>query len=247
MLRHNIKPDFIVSLGNCGTSDKTFFGTLDDCIVISTAPRVRTNRKVSLKFLKNDTRDVEVRFFSDMKTNVYEYKKKLSNDPEKCKDAYKYASLISIVNYLTNDQKLDETTNRDLIIKLSESLQNFFNRYTKLGEWNERLSSYIIPTTTLQPESSNVVVSPSYNVGDTNTYVTLFNTADGNAYYKKGHNGKVDYKTIYKYPPVGGNHKIYRTSRKYQKHQSRKKSRRHFQRRKKTHRRKSRTSRRSRK
>ena len=50
MLRHNIKPEFTVSLGNCGTSDKTFFGTLDDCIVISTAPRVRTNRKVSLKY-----------------------------------------------------------------------------------------------------------------------------------------------------------------------------------------------------
>ena len=46
---------------------------------------------------------------------------------------------------------------------------------------------------------------------------------------------------------VGGSNKRYRTSRKSRKYQSRKKSRRHFQRRKRTHRRKSRTSRRSRK
>jgi len=236
MLRHNIKPEFIVSLGNCGTSEKTFFATLDDCIVIKSS---QSNRKVSLKFLKNDTRDVEVRFFSDMKTNVYEYKRKLSNDPEKCKDAYTYASLISIVNYLTNDQKL---ANRDLIIKLSESLQNFFNKNTKLREWNERLSSYIIPTTTLQPESSNVVVSPSYNVGETSKYVTLFH-GDGNTYYSKNPDGTVNYSIAYTSPPQGGNHKRYRTSRKYRKHQSRKKSRRHFHRRKKTHKHKSRRSR----
>ena len=62
---------------------------------------------------------------------------------------------------------------------------------------------------------------------------------------KKNPDGSVsiDFSRAYPYPPVGGSNKRYITSRKYRKYQSRKKSRRHIKRRTKTHKRKSRRSR----
>jgi len=89
-------PDFIVSLGNCGTSTTTFLPTFDDCIVIGCE---NTDKKVSLKFLKNKTRDnVEVRFFSDIKTNVYTKKSILQLNTTTCNDDK--TVLLCIVNYL---------------------------------------------------------------------------------------------------------------------------------------------------
>jgi len=107
MLRHNIIPEFIILLGNCGTSDKTFFGTLDDCIVIKSS---QSNRKVSLKFLKNDNRDVEVRFFDSINSKVYTSKSFLRYNITVCNR--NDTLLLCIVNYLeVEDINYDTTQN----------------------------------------------------------------------------------------------------------------------------------------
>jgi hypothetical protein len=99
------------------------------------------------------------------------------------------------------------------------------------------------PKVTAQPESSNVMaVSPSYKEGETDKYVTLFHP-DGNRYFKKKPDGSYDVTNPLITRPEGGSHRRYRTTRRSRKYLSRRKSRRHIQRRKRTHRRKSRKSR----
>jgi hypothetical protein len=207
-------PHFVVSLGNCGTSTTTFLPTFDDCIVIKSN---QSSNRVSLKFLKNDNRDVDVRLFSNPDSNEYDIKRNLSTTLNDCGDTT--ISLFCIVIYLMNNDltysypKNINNSQIKIVIKGIENLvaeiKKFINSNPKLSHWGlifEKFENYkkqieqLKQTTALQ--------------------------APGN---------------------VGGSHKRYRTSRKYRKQQSRKKSRRHFQRRKKTHRRKSRTSRRSRK
>ena len=210
-------PDFIVSLGNCGTSEKTFFGTLDDCIVIKSN---QSNNRVSLKFLKNDNRDVDVRLFSNLDRNVYDIKRNLSTTLNNCED--NNISLFCIVIYLMNNDRMytyprNINNNQiDIVIqgmgKLVAEIKKFINSNPNLSHWGlrfKKFENYTREIEQLKQLKQNTALQ-----------------APGN---------------------VGGSHKRYRTSRKSRKQQSRKKSRRHFQRRKRTHRRKSRTSRKSRK
>ena len=90
---------------------------------------------------------------------------------------------------------------------------------------------------------SNDVISPLYKYGETDKYLTIFSSYGKKSYLKKNPDGSVDRSKVYTSPPEGGSNKRYRTSRKSRKYQSKKKSRRYFQRRKRTHRRKSRRSR----
>ena len=96
------------------------------------------------------------------------------------------------------------------------------------------------PKVTTQTESSSVATKPLH--GATSTYVTLFHP-DGNIYYNIKSDGTYDINKPLRTPPDGGSHKRYRTTRRSRKYQSRRKSKRHIQRRKRTHRRKSRRSR----
>lgn len=203
-------PHFVVSLGNCGTSYTTFFGTLDNCIVIKSN---KSDNRVSLKFLKNDNRDVEVRLFSNPHSNEYDIKRNLSTTLNECGDTT--ISLFCIVIYLMNNDRMytypknindrQITTVIQGIEKLVEEIKKFIQYNPNLSHWGMRFEKFENYNKQIQQLIQNIALQ-----------------APGN---------------------VGGNRKRYRTSRKYQKHQSRKKSRRHFHRRKKTHKHKSRRSR----
>jgi hypothetical protein len=96
------------------------------------------------------------------------------------------------------------------------------------------------PKVTTQPESSRVATKPL--LGATSKYVTLFRP-EGNIYYNINSDGSYDINNPLTTPPTGGSNKRYRKSRKSRKYQSRRKSRRHIRKRVRTHRRKSRKSR----
>ena len=100
-----------------------------------------------------------------------------------------------------------------------------------------------LPKDTIQPESFNDKNIPSYKYGETDKFVTLFLPRDEKIYFKKNPHRTIDFSKKYTSPPTGGSHKRYRTSRKYRKYQSRRKSRRHIRKRVRTHRHKSRKSR----
>lgn len=297
----NNNPNFTVSLDNCGTSEKRFFGTLDDCIVIKFN---NNDKKVSLKFLKNATDDVEVRFFDNINSKVYTSKSILKDDIMVCND--NDTSLLCIVNYLaTGSTGFDINHNPTLTLmvdkkipELVKSINSFFEKNKKLQRWRDifkkytkkyeyaeqELSSNVAnesssssgnlgsendpPKVTTQTESSSVAdtpphqpketkyrktkttsgfkyykLDPSGNVDYSTGYIEK-QTTSGIKYYKLDPLGKVDYRIQYdNLPPEGGSHRRYRTTRRSRKYLSRRKSRRHIQRRKRTHRHKSRKSR----
>ena len=164
MLLYTTEPKFTVSLGNCGTSVNTVFSTLDDCIVI----RYDNNdRKVSLKFLKNATNDVEVRFFNSINSKKYTEKRSLSSDLTVYRPLD--SSLLFITDYLTsrdNVNKLvyptDELVGRAAVISnkqklfrwmilLDNSITEFLNSNKKLKRWNEIFKTYTIPSNIRSP------------------------------------------------------------------------------------------------
>jgi hypothetical protein len=339
----DINSNFTVSLGNCGTSEKTFLPTFDDCIVIGCE---NTDKKVSLKFLKNKTRDnVEVRFFSDIKTNVYTKKSILQLNTTTCNDDK--TVLLCIVNYLLsgdtsyniiteiynkNKSKMENLkTQTSLLIK---KINSFFDSNSKLERWRDIFKVYAdaynsslysgstqhktttasqlaLPPITPSPpplESTAAQVEPLLNTIDSmtppqqqtdttasqlaplsdgpnlnckdfvkfpenyqemflpNGVVVYYNRnpetgqvdlkkpktikpeTTGHIYYCRNADNSINFDHVFKTcpvttPPVGGNRKRYRTSRKYRKQQSRKKSTRHIRKRVRTYRRKSRKSR----
>jgi hypothetical protein len=209
----NTIPHFMLSLGNCGTSEKTFLPTFDDCIVIKSN---KSDNRVSLKFLKNDNRDVDVRLFSNPDSNEYNIKRILSTTLNDCGDTT--ISLFCIVIYLMNNDRM-YTYPRNIdnnqidtvtqgIQKLVEEIKKFINSNPKLSHWGlrfEKFENYTRQIEQLKQLKPNIALQ-----------------APGN---------------------VGGSHRRYRTTRRSRKYQSRRKSKRHIQRRKRTHRRKSRKSR----
>jgi hypothetical protein len=152
-MSHHGDPTIIISLGNCGTSERTFFGTLDNCIVIQYD---KNDKKVSLKFLKNNK--VEVRFFKSINSKKYTSSRLLNSFPYICDNDN--ISLLCIVNYLTSKYELtstgevislnsppDTTTPKYTSLlrwtnKLVTDMDIFFNKNPKLQHWREILRPY---------------------------------------------------------------------------------------------------------
>jgi hypothetical protein len=126
---HPHDPTIIISLGNCGTSERTFFGTLDNCIVIQYDSN---NKKVSLKFLKNNK--VEVRFFKSINSKKYTSNRLLNSFPNICDN--KNISLLCIVNYLTSKYELTSTGE---VISLNSPPDTTTPKYTSLLRWTNKL------------------------------------------------------------------------------------------------------------
>jgi len=169
---HPRDPTIIISLGNCGTSERTFFGTLDNCIVIQYDSN---DKKVSLKFLKNNK--VEVRFFKSINSKKYTSNRLLNSFPNICDN--KNISLLCIVNYLTSKYELtstgevislnsppDTTTPKYTSLlrwtnKLVTDMDIFFNKNPKLQHWRNMLRPYIEIYNSLQIRQIHNTNSPS--------------------------------------------------------------------------------------
>jgi len=158
-----------------------------------------------------------------------------------------FDSIIRFMNLNASEYvvQFGDNVNETSLVETILLFNNKHNIHTNVANINSLpLSSEIEPPqVTTQTESSSVAVTPSYKYGETDKYVTVFLPGDGKIYFKKNPDGSLDLSKKYTSPPTGGSHKRYRTTRRSRKYQSRRKSRRHIRKRVRTHRRKSRKSR----
>ena len=220
---------FIISLDSCGTSNKTFFSTLDNCLVVRHNTPMIKERRISLRFLKDG--NIEVRLFSNSRSNKYDKKLMLSNTVNNC-DNEKYISLSCIVIYLLYGSRF-ETKNPVILKVISnkiyffvEEIKNFIEKNKKLKHWGIIFNSHqaildlsSIEENDIMPEESIANISLRTNKSE-----------------------KMDLNESFNEPLQGGRSKIYKSSRKNRKYISIKKSRR-IQKHKRSMKRKTRSSR----
>ena len=140
---------------------------------------------------------------------------------------------------ITPPLSLESTTTQST--PLSDGPETTCEKYVKFPENYQEM--FLLPKGVVyynrNPETGKV---------DLKNPITKKPETTGYIYYCRNPDNSINFDHVFKTPPVttppvGGNRKRYRTSRKSRKYQSRRKSRRHFQRRKRTHRHKSRKSR----